>query len=116
MKYRRLINGDYSFGRGKSDYLSDIDAVAQAIVTRLLLLKGEWWEDLNDGLPLFQEILGVSRSMAKVDRLISERILDTENVIDISDIDTDFNAETRKYVYGAKVDTEFGSMFIEGEL
>lgn len=38
--------------------LTDVDAVAQAILTRLNLFLGEWWEDLNYGLPVFQQILG----------------------------------------------------------
>lgn len=38
--------------------LTDIDAVAQAILTRLRLFLGEWWEDTSLGLPTFQLILG----------------------------------------------------------
>lgn len=38
--------------------LTDLDAVAQSILTRLNLFLGEWWEDLNYGLPVFQQILG----------------------------------------------------------
>lgn len=38
--------------------LMDAYAVNQAIMTRLRLLLGEWWEDTSIGLPLFQVILG----------------------------------------------------------
>jgi hypothetical protein len=38
--------------------LTDTSAVAQAIKTRLNLFLGEWWENLNIGLPVFQAILG----------------------------------------------------------
>ena|SRR5271170_7828064 len=38
--------------------LSDTQAVAQAILTRLNLFLGEWWEDLSLGLPVFQSMLG----------------------------------------------------------
>lgn len=38
--------------------LDDTYAVAQAIRTRLKLFLGEWWENLNLGLPMFQSILG----------------------------------------------------------
>jgi hypothetical protein len=38
--------------------LTDADAVSQAIQTRLNLFLGEWWEDLNLGLPVFQSMLG----------------------------------------------------------
>ena len=56
MRYRRLDNdGDYTFGAGGADMLIDIEACAQSIRTRMWLLFGEWWEDLTDGLPLFQK-------------------------------------------------------------
>ncbi len=38
--------------------LTDLEAVTQAILTRLRLLYGEWWEDVTLGLPVFQSILG----------------------------------------------------------
>ena len=54
MIYRMLdADGDYVFGRSKHAYLEGVEAVAQAIKTRLLLLYAEWWEDREDGLPLF---------------------------------------------------------------
>jgi hypothetical protein len=59
--YRKLDqNGDPLFGNGAANFVSDIDAVAQAIGTRLRLLQGEWWENTNAGTPLFQSMLGVS--------------------------------------------------------
>lgn len=38
--------------------LTDLEAVTQAILTRLRLFLGEWWENTNIGLPVFQLILG----------------------------------------------------------
>jgi hypothetical protein len=41
-----------------SSCLTDINAVTQAILTRLRLFLGEWWENATLGLPVFQAILG----------------------------------------------------------
>ena len=72
MKYRKLDNnGDYSFGSGFSDFVYDKNAIAQAIKTKILLFYGEWWEQIDDGIPMFQSILGA---------------YDTESVEIISDI------------------------------
>ena len=61
--YRKLDqNGDPIWGNGQGSFVSDIDAVAQAIYTRLRLLFGEWWENLSIGTPLFQSMLGQSAS------------------------------------------------------
>ena len=84
MRYRRLTaTGDYVFGQGSLDYLSDADAAAQAVKTKLKLLLGEWWEDMQDGLPLFQQIL-LQRATADgiqiVDLLIKQRIMEVAEV------------------------------------
>lgn len=47
---------DPIFADGTS--LTGVDAVAQAILTRLRLFYGEWWENLNIGLPVLQLMLG----------------------------------------------------------
>jgi hypothetical protein len=47
---------DPLFADGTS--LTNGAAVAQAVLTRLRLFLGEWWENLNLGLPVFQQMLG----------------------------------------------------------
>jgi hypothetical protein len=49
-------NYDPIFADGTS--LTGVDAIAQAIGTRLRLFLGEWWAALNVGLPVFQSMLG----------------------------------------------------------
>jgi hypothetical protein len=39
-------NHDPIYGNGVADFLTDLDAVAQLIDTSLLLLQGEWWNNL----------------------------------------------------------------------
>lgn len=110
MKYRRLDgNGDYSLG-GRNNLLDAADAVGQALVTRLLLLRGEWWENIEDGLPLREEILGSYRGedeIADIDLLIAERVNDTEGVSEITTFESTFNARTRTYSASITVQTIF---------
>lgn len=86
--YRSLdSNGDYSFGRGLQDFLQGAAAVAQAVQTRLLLLRGELWEDTSAGLPLFQEILsrrGAPQNLQTADLLIQEQVTGTDGVASLS--------------------------------
>lgn len=115
MIYRRLDNnGDYSFGRGKQDFISGTAAVAQAIKTKFLLLSAEWWEDQADGTPLFQNILGVSGTpdnLEAVDILARDRIINTENVTEIVNFSSTY--EKRKYAFECTVNTIFGAVTVE---
>lgn len=116
IKVRKLDNyRDPVFGGGKNDYVTDIDAVAQIIQSRLLFFKGEWWEDLEDGLPMWQSILGASGNNKKlVDAMIQKQVLDTPYVNGIDSVDSSFDPESRSYVFSAVVNTEFGQLQITG--
>lgn len=111
MKYRTLTpEGDYSFGFGNASFVTDTEAVRQAIQTKLGMFKGEFWEDLKDGLPFFEQVAGnFNKSVA--DMVIRSRILDTPHVSGIqffrSQISTD-----RKYSMTATVNTDFGAVSV----
>lgn len=122
MRYRRLVGetNEPAMGRGQADFLTDIDAVGQAIMTRLRLFLGEWWEDTLLGLPLFQSMLGVSGTKKGVlDRLIQEKISTTEGVVRLSNMSSRFNSETRAYDFYIVVDTRYGQLVlsnVQGEI
>lgn len=119
MRYRILdADGDYQLGKGQQYFTYGVYAVAQAIKTRLLLLKGEWWENTEEGLPLFQEILGkqgTSDNLYITDTLIKERIIGTPNVIDIIDFNSEFNSQKRRYAFNCTVNTRFGELYLKNQ-
>lgn len=94
--------------------ISDIDAVAQAILTRLLLFQGEWWENTLDGLPLWQQILGhPGRSSAdKIALLIQQRILGTPYVVSMQKLQAGFDPISRTFSLYAEVQTAFGALTV----
>ena len=114
MIYRREDkDGDYILGSGNNEFLSGSEAVAQAITTSLKLLKGEWWEDVNNGLPLWQSILGQPGSEVNkisVDNIIKSRILETnlngtKLVSSIDEYSGSYDSSLRKYTFEAKITT-----------
>lgn len=106
-------NWDPVYGNGQNDYLFDGNAVVQIIEQRLRLWLGEWWENLDEGLPMWQKILGVKgTSKAIVDRLIQKRISGTKYVTGIESFESVFDIETRSYECLAKVYTEFGTVIV----
>ena len=112
MIYRRLdANGDYTLGR-KNEFVSGVEAVTQAIYTRLWLWQGEWWEDIQAGLPMLQRILGFRNTQAAADILIRARIAETEGVLDIISFSSSFNEQSRAYSCSAEVNTVYGTVSI----
>jgi len=108
MKYRALDEkGDYTLGKRK--FLTGVEAVQQAILTRMKLLRSEWWEDTEDGLPLFERILGSyggDEVRQAVDLIISERILGTEDVAEIKHFESTFS--NREYKATCTINTIYG--------
>ncbi len=112
MKYRKLDeNDDFVFGHNKQDYLLDSKAVAQAIYTRIKLLKNEWWEDLEDGTPLFQKVLGskiTPNTKNAVDLIMRDRILNTPDVETILGYKSEVDTVNRVYSMVCSVQTKYG--------
>jgi len=111
LKYRRLdSNGDYLFGQGSQTFLTDTNAVAQAVETSLGLYQGEWWEDTSVGLPLWQKILGSPGSRTSViDALLQDRISDVTGVTNVYGVTSSFDSATRTYSFAAYVETEYST-------
>jgi hypothetical protein len=85
-------NNDPDFNAGNS--LTGVNAVAQAILTRLNLFLGEWWENLNLGLPVFQKMLGQLASrkgLAAMTALVQQNVAGTPYVVQPVTVVTTFN-------------------------
>lgn len=117
MFYRRLDeNGDYSFGHGKSSFASDIEAVAQAIETKIKLFKGEFWYDVQDGTPMFQDILGQKLSNEgknAIDIIITDRILKIPEVSTVLSYSSEIDKINRTYNAVIVVETIYGTLEVE---
>lgn len=121
MRYRKLIgeNNEPSMGRGREDFYIDADAVGQAVLTRLRLYKGEWWENQLLGLPLWQSMLGVSGTRKGIiDQLIQNCIRLTSGVNKIVEVRSQFNSATRNYEFYSTIKTNYGDITIvsQGEI
>jgi hypothetical protein len=93
-----------------NDELSGTYAVAQAVLTTLKLFYGEWWEDLNLGLPVFQSILGqlgTSSGLAAMQLAIQQQILTVPYVTGVSNISVLFSGG--RLTFTATVQTTFGA-------
>lgn len=98
---------DPIFADGTS--LAGTQAVAQSILTRLKLFLGEWWEDLNLGLPVFQSMLGQlgsQKGLAAIDLAIRTNIEGAPFVTNVIDVQTSF--VNGNFSFTATAQTVFG--------
>ena len=122
MTYRQLSDtGDFTLIGESSEFYTGTTAVAQAILTNLRLLAGEWWENTSLGLPLIQNILGTSGSaanIAAVDNLVQQTILGValnglQLVQSILSFSSAFDTRTRTYAFSCTLNTIFGAVGLE---
>ena len=114
MRYRVLSpTGDYVFGSGASEFLVNTpETVAQAVGTRLRLLRGEWFLDQEEGLPAGTEILGAG-TQTLYDQAIQNRILETLGVTGIADYGSLLNNTTRALTVNCTIRTVYGNAQVQ---
>ena len=94
---------------GNRARLYNSDAVAQTVKTRLLLIREEWFLDLDAGLPWFDEMLGKYSSIDKVKSFISSQILNTDGVTEIVRLDVVVDRATREFTMAYEYKDEYGN-------
>jgi hypothetical protein len=109
MRNRKLSStGDYTFGHSEQDFWRDVpDAVAQAIETRLYLMRGEWFLDLQEGTPLLDGILG-KHPPTLIDNTIQQRALKTQGLTGLSKYESEIDPDTRAISASFLIDTIYG--------
>lgn len=110
MRYRTLdANGDYTFGQNGANFLvNSPEAVAQAVLTRLKLIQGEWFLDNTAGVPYNTEILGAHTQSTR-DLALQTVIPGTEGVNEILEYASYLNPTTRAFTWAATIDTDYGT-------
>lgn len=117
MRYRKLdASGDYTLGGGGAFLVNTPEAVAQAVLTRLRLWRGEWFIDITDGTPWATDVLGKVRQGRNPDAVIKQRILGTEGVTEITSYSSTFDGDTRKLSVTATINTTYGAATISETL
>lgn len=117
MRYRKLTeDGDYSFGNQAADFYKDTpDAVGQAVMTRLRLLRGEWFLDTTEGTPWATEVLG-KYTGATYDAAIRQRILGTQGVTELASYSSNLDTERRHLSVTATINTIYGTTTVQATL
>ena len=90
-------------------FIGGVDEIAQTVSTRLKLFLGEYFRNITDGTPWFEQILGKGPSLESREAAIKNRIIRTEGVTRLVSFSTDFDLDTRTYSVNAGILTPFGT-------
>jgi hypothetical protein len=120
VRYRKLDqNGDYVAGNGSADFwYNQPEAVGQAVLTRLLLFRGEWFLDITEGTPwggfpinplVVQQgqILGTHTRLTR-DVALKMRTLATSGLSNIANYDSQFEPNGRRFSVQMTINTIYG--------
>lgn len=114
MRYRKQDeNGDYTFGSGQDDFFRDsTEGVGQAVKTRLLLWREEWFLDVEEGTPYLQGVIGKFDEQVR-ETVLRTRILGTEGVRSILEFTSNIDRENRKLSVSVLIDTIYGETTVQ---
>lgn len=99
------INGDWTFGKGKNDYKSEKDAIAQIIATRIKQFLGDCFFAIDEGIDWFNLMGGKDTAGLKL--IISTKILNTPGVTGLREIFVN-RSNTRLITISYEADTVYG--------
>ena len=102
------VNHDWTFGKGKNNYLRNQRAVSQNIDTRLLSFLGNCFFKVDAGIDWFN-LLG-AKSEISINLAVSTTILSTLYVTGIIQKNIIFNVRLRSLFISYSVDTSFGAV------
>lgn len=107
MTVRRLDdNGDIV--TSGEQFITGRDEIAQTVKTRLALFLGEYFRDITDGTPWYEQILGKFTSLDTAEAVLRVRISATPGAIRLTSFDTDFDLDSRTYSVTAGILTIYG--------
>ncbi len=96
MRVRRLdTKGDWTFGQSRANYATESEAIAQNVITRLRSFQGDWFLNLDHGLPWFQN-LEKPASQTRLKQSIKKSVIETAGVTVVTSTELLFDEDTRK--------------------
>ncbi len=111
MIFRNLDkNDDWTFGKGKNDYLSKNEAIGLDIKTRILSWVNDCFFDFTAGIDWFSRM--GSKSQTNLLELDIRNILTkTDGVTGITNLDVNFNFSSRDFNVNYNIDTVFSKSY-----
>lgn len=77
--------GDWTFGKGRANYIADRKAIKQNVKTRLRSFTDDWFLDVDNGIP-WLDLLGNLGTERRILRAVERTVLQTEGVLSVQNV------------------------------
>jgi len=94
---------------------TDTEYVAQKIETKLSFFIGEWWLNVDLGIPYYEQILVKNPDLNIVNGLFIRELNSIPEIVEIVSFNASFDTSARKYSANFEVRIESGEI-IEGSV
>ena len=112
MTVRRLDESGDLVTRGRM-FDTGREAIAQTIVTRLKLFLGEYFREVTDGTPWFQQILGKGENLNAIEAILRNRIARSPGVVRLLSFALQFDLDARTLSVQSQVLTTYGEADVQ---
>ncbi len=103
-------NNDIAIENNDIVLITAVDEVRQRLLENLRTFKGEWFLDLELGIPYYQDILKKNIDLNVIETILKDAILDSPGVLELLDFSLDLDDSTRQ------LDVNFTVRASEGEI
>lgn len=104
----RALNTNGDIVTSGTQFITGQQEIGQTIQTRLRLFLGEYFRDITDGTPWFEQILGKATNMNAREAALRQRIANTPGVIRLTYFAANFDIDAKKYTVTVSALTEYG--------
>jgi len=102
------LTGDLSIIDNDLVLVNTSEQMVQNLKIRLRFFLGEWFLDTTQGLPLYESILVKNPNLPDIDNIIKAEIIDTEDITEILEYNSDYDKVARTYTISFKVRSIYG--------
>lgn len=108
MNIKLDANGDWDVQNGDLQFTVGKEEISQIIAQRLKTVLGEWFLNVDLGLPYFDSILVKNVDLSVIEALIRNEILNCPGVIDIEEFTMDIDKARRELSVDCRINSVEG--------
>lgn len=98
---------------GNLTVADNLEGLRQKVVARLNIFRAEWFLDVTEGVPYFEQVLTKPVDIGLITALFNTEIQKEPEVTGLGNVNVNLDPQTRHFTYAATVHTIFGDMAVE---